>query len=156
MVQTTGLNWGKIFYEKEESEGNKNHGKASLIRMSGLTSGQKISLDAHKWMISSCFEMFQEELNSSSPLKRPAPLWSELYCRPRGPGRQVRCSLRLPSHPRTSRLQSLQTTPQWCGPCRLSDITPEDQHCQLQWLQGLGGPQGPPGGTSDLSLSIVS
>ena len=48
-------------------------------------------------------------------------MWSELYCRPRGPGRQVRCSFRLPSHPRTSRLQSLQTTPQWCGPCRLSD-----------------------------------
>ena len=100
--------------------------------------------------------MFQEELNSSSPLKRPAPLWSELYCRPRGPGRQVRCSLRLPSHPRTSRLQSLQTTPQWCGPCRLPDITPENQHCQLQWLQGLGGPQGPSGGTSDLVRGIDS
>ena len=95
-------------------------------------------------------------LKSSSSLKRPAPVWSELYCRPRGPGRQVRCSFSLPSHPRTSRLQSLQTTPQWCGPCRLLDTTPEDQHCQLQWLQGLGGPESPPGGTSDLSLGIVS
>ena len=128
--------------EKEESERNKNHGKDSLTRMSGFRSGQNISLDG--WSA------------SSSPLKRPAPLWSELYCRPRGPGRQVRCSFRLPSHPRTSRLQSLQTTPQWCGPCRLLDITSENQHCQLQWLQGLGGPQGPSGGTSDLSLSIVS
>ena len=94
--------------------------------------------------------MISSEVNSFSPLKRPAPVWSELYCRPRGPGRQVRCSFRLPSHPRTSRLQSLQTTPQWCGPCRLLDITSENQHCQLQWLQGLRGPQGPPGGTSHL------
>ena len=31
--------------EKEESERNKNHGKDSLIRMSGFRSGQNISLD---------------------------------------------------------------------------------------------------------------